>query len=78
MCLAIPMRVIAVDASGLSATCEAQGEQRQVGLVMLDANVAIGDYLMISLGQAMQKMSEEDARQTWAHYGEILNFNPFA
>lgn len=76
MCLAIPMRVIAVDASGLSATCEAKGQQRQVGLIMLDEVVRIGDYLMISLGQAMQKISVEDARQTWAYYEEILNFSP--
>lgn len=76
MCLAIPMRVIAVDVSGLSATCELQGQQRQVGLVMLDETVNVGDYLMISLGQAMQKVSVEDAKQTWAYYEEILNFNP--
>jgi hydrogenase expression/formation protein HypC len=76
MCLAIPMRVIAVDASGLSATCELQDQQRQVGLVMLDETVNVGDYLMISLGQAMQKVSVEDAKQTWAYYEEILNFDP--
>jgi hydrogenase expression/formation protein HypC len=74
MCLAIPMQVMAVDASGLSATCEAQGQQRQVGLIMLDEPVQIGDYLMISLGQALQKVSAEDANQTWAYYEEILNF----
>ena len=60
MCLAIPMQIIAVD--GLSARCEARGIEREISLFMLqDEPPAIGDYVMVSVGQAVRKVSEEDA-----------------
>lgn len=73
MCLAIPMQIISLDESGLSARCEARGIEREVSLLMmLGEELAVGDYVMISLGQVMQKVSAEDAQVTWAHYDEIF------
>lgn len=48
MCLAVPSRVIAID--GLMATVEAEGEQRLVSLMLLDEEVAVGDYLLVQAG----------------------------
>lgn len=75
MCLAIPMQIIAIDLHGLSARCVAQAEERTVGLVMLAEPVQVGDYVMVSLGQALQKMTAEDAQLTWSYYEEILQLN---
>lgn len=75
MCLAIPMQIVAIDFHGLSARCAAQAEERTVGLVMLVEPVKVGDYVMVSLGQALQKISAEDAQLTWSHYEEILQLN---
>ncbi|MBK9325029.1 MAG: HypC/HybG/HupF family hydrogenase formation chaperone [Thiobacillaceae bacterium] len=75
MCLAIPMQITAVD--GLSARCEARGIEREISLFMLqDEPPAIGDYVMVSVGQAVRKVSEEDARLSWELYDLILAETP--
>jgi hydrogenase expression/formation protein HypC len=75
MCLAIPMKITAVD--GLSARCEARGIERDISLFMLqDEPVAIGDYVMVSVGQAVRKVSEEEARLSWEMYDLILAETP--
>lgn len=73
MCLAIPMQITAIDATGLSAHCEARGIVREVSLLMIQGETLhIGDYVMISLGQVMQKVSAAQAQQAWEHYDEIF------
>jgi hydrogenase expression/formation protein HypC len=37
-----------------------------------DEPVAVGDYVMIHVGYAIQKMTEQEARSTWELYDEIL------
>ncbi len=72
MCLAIPMQITAID--GLMARCEAKGTVRDVSLLMLqDEPLQIGDYLKVSLGLALNKVSEEEARQAWELFDQILN-----
>jgi len=71
MCLAIPMRVIEVD--GLLARCEAKGIERRVSLFLLQHEpIAPGDQVMIHVGYAIQKISEEEARSAWDLYDEML------
>ena len=48
MCLAVPSRIVAID--GLTATVEAEGERRNVSLMLLDDEVVVGDYLLIQAG----------------------------
>lgn len=58
---------------GLQARCSALGVERWVSLaLMADSTVAVGTYLQISLGFAQQEVSEEDARQAYELFGEIL------
>ncbi len=71
MCLGIAMQVI--DINGYNAVCEARGVQREVSLFMLqDEPVAVGDHVMVHVGYAIQKMTEQDARGAWELYDEIL------
>lgn len=71
MCLAIPMRVMRID--GFQARCEARGVERDVSLFLLQHEpVAPGDLVMVHVGHAIEKMTEEDAASTWALYDEIL------
>ena len=71
MCLAIPMRIVAVD--GFVARCEARGVEREVSLFLLqDEPVAAGDYVMVHVGYAIQKVSEADAHATWGLFDEVL------
>jgi len=71
MCLAIPMRVVSIDR--MTARCEAKGVERQVSLFMMQHEPVVpGDMLMIHVGYALQKISEEDARSAWELYDQIL------
>ena len=71
MCLAVPSLVIAVD--GLSASVEAFGQQRQVNLLLLDEEVAVGDYLLIQAGGfAFERLDAERAADTLALMQSIL------
>ncbi len=65
------MRVIEID--GFAATCEARGIRRQANLFLLQhEDVRVGDMVMIHVGNAIQKMTEEEARSAWELYDEIL------
>ena len=68
MCLAIPTEVIAIDRN--MARCRANGVERQVSL--LDEPVAAGDFGMVHVGDAIQKMTPQEARSAWELYGEML------
>ncbi len=71
MCLGIPMQIIEID--GYNARCEAKGVERTISLFMLqDDAVAPGDYVMVHVGYAIQKISEQDARSSWELFDEIL------
>ena len=71
MCLAVPMKVTSID--GFQCTCEAKGIEREVSLFMLQhEDVAIGDNVLVHVGYAIQKVSEEEAADAWALYDEML------
>ena len=71
MCLGIPMQVVAID--GFNAECEARGVRRTVSLFMIGENeVAVGDHVMVHVGYALRKMTQEDARLSWELFDEIL------
>ncbi len=71
MCLAIPMQITAVN--GLTARCEARGTEREVSLFLLQDELPIlGDFVMISMSQAVRKVSPEDARLTWELLDQVL------
>lgn len=71
MCLAIPMQVIQID--GFNARCEAKGVERDVSLFMLqDEPPVVGDFVMVHVGYAIQKVTPQEARSTWELFDEML------
>ena len=71
MCLGIPMQVIEID--GYAARCEARGIEREVSLFMLqDEDVQTGDFVMVHVGYALQKMTPQEARSAWELFDELL------
>ena len=71
MCLAVPMKITKID--GFQCTCEAKGIEREVSLFMLqDEGVAPGDHVLVHVGYAIQKVSEEEAAESWALFDEVL------
>jgi len=71
MCLAVPMKIKAID--GYQCTCEAKGIEREVSLFMLqNEDIDVGDHILVHVGYAIQKVSEQDAADSWALFDEIL------
>ena len=71
MCLAVPMKITAID--GLQCTCEARGIEREVSLFMMQGeDLSPGDHILVHVGYAIQKVSDEDAADAWALFDEIL------
>jgi hydrogenase expression/formation protein HypC len=65
------MKIKAID--GFVATCEAKGVEREVSLFMLqDEEMVVGDHVMVHVGYAIQKMTEQEARSTWELFDQIL------
>ena len=54
------------------ATVDTMGIKRQVSLDLMPDVVAIGDYILIHVGFAMNKIDEEEALQSLAVYQEML------
>ncbi len=71
MCLGVPMQIIHIE--GFLAQCEAKGVRRPVNLFMMqDEPLSIGDFVIVHVGYAIQKMSAEQARSAWELLDEAL------
>ena len=72
MCLAVPMKVDRVE--GLIAYCSAMGVERTANLLMMQNDPPQpGEYIIISVGYAQTKISEEDALASWELFGQIID-----
>lgn len=72
MCLGIPMKILEIN--DFMARCEAKGVERDVSLFMLqDEAAAVGDYVVVHVGYAIQKVSETEAATAWQIYDEMLS-----
>ncbi len=71
MCLAIPMEISRID--GYTARCTAKGIARDVSLFLMQGEpLAVGDFVMVHVGYAIQRVSPEDARSSWELFDEML------
>lgn len=71
MCLGIPMQIQSVD--GFVARCTAKGVQREANLFMLQHEpVGVGDYVVVHLGYAIERVSAEEAAAAWEIYDQML------
>ena len=74
MCLGVPMRIKQID--GFRAVCEARGVERMASLFLLQhEELRVGDMVMIHVGNAIQKMTEDEARSAWDLYDEMLGLS---
>ena len=71
MCLGIPMQIRDID--GFNARCEAKGIERDVSLFMMQGDeLEIGDFVVVHVGYAIQKITAREARTAWELYDEML------
>ena len=74
MCLAVPLQITALLPDGF-----ARGEHFQVQVefsVMLIDNPQIGDFMLVHAGVAIERVDEDNARQTLAMLKEVVDGNP--
>lgn len=72
MCLAVPMQVEEID--GYTCRCVARGIEREVSLFLLQGEeLAPGDHVLVHVGYAIQKVSAEEAADSWALFDEVLD-----
>ncbi len=69
MCLAAPARVISV--SDKSAVVDYQGVRTTARLDTLAEPVAVGDYVLVHTGFAIQRLTAEDAEETLRLFDEL-------
>ena len=69
MCLAVPARVTSIDANQM-ATVELGGVTRQIALDLVP-ETEVGDYVIVHVGFAIQRMDEAEALKTLAALDEL-------
>ncbi|MBY5980449.1 HypC/HybG/HupF family hydrogenase formation chaperone [Ferrimonas balearica] len=72
MCFAIPSRIIAYDADNQMARIDTLGRQREVSTHLILDALAVGDYLLIQSGFAMEKISTERALDSLELYQQLI------
>jgi len=70
MCLAVPARVESIDTMTSIAIVNLDGIRKEVSTQLLD-EVAIGDYLLVHVGFALERIDTEEAAKTLALFAEL-------
>lgn len=69
MCLAIPAKVIEIGGDDL-AVVELAGVRKEISLALV-AGVTVGDYVIVHVGYALQKLDPEEAARTLTLFAEL-------
>ncbi|MFW0884129.1 HypC/HybG/HupF family hydrogenase formation chaperone [Candidatus Acidulodesulfobacterium sp. H_13] len=72
MCLAIPSKVIEIKDDS-TVIVDTMGSKRLVSTMLLEERVNVGEYLLIHVGYAMQKIDEKEAMESLGLFKEIEN-----
>jgi hydrogenase expression/formation protein HypC len=62
MCLAIPAKVTALE-EGDMAVVALEGIKKRISVALLD-EIEVGDYVLVHVGYALHRLSEEEAQRT--------------
>ena len=74
MCLAIPARVVEIF-DGERAVVEMGSVRKEVSLALLE-DVSAGDYVIVHVGFALNRLDPEEAERTLALFAEIGGPDP--
>ncbi|MBL4606559.1 MAG: HypC/HybG/HupF family hydrogenase formation chaperone [Pseudomonadales bacterium] len=74
MCLAVPAKAISIDKEADTAKVSLGGILKDVSLSLVE-DVCIGDYLLIHVGFALNKLDEKEALLTLKAFEELADFN---
>jgi hydrogenase expression/formation protein HypC len=63
MCLAIPARITRVDPDTQTGEVDLAGVTKEISLALV-SDAAVGDYVLVHVGYALNKLSQDEAEQT--------------
>lgn len=73
MCLAIPGKIVSLDATKQFATVDyGGGTHRQANVTLVE--VRLGDYVLVHAGFAIQVIEENEAKETLKLFRQMLAF----
>ena len=70
MCVATPGRIVAIE--GLLASVDFHGVRRDVRLDVIDAPVAVGDYVLSHVGFAIHRIPEREIERTLEIFARVI------
>ncbi len=71
MCLAYPYKILELK-DEWTAVAEVKGIKTEIGLQLLGEEVKPGDWVLVHVGFAIKKLSEEEAKESLRYWDEIL------
>jgi hydrogenase expression/formation protein HypC len=71
MCLAYPYKILELK-DEWTAIAEVRGVKTEVALQLLQEEVKPGDWVLVHVGFAIRKLSEEEAKESLRYWDEIL------
>jgi len=69
MCLAIPALVVELLPNDM-ARIDLDGVRKDISLALVE-DVAVGDYVIVHVGYALQKLDPDEAAETLALFAEL-------
>ena len=75
MCLAIPAQIVEIDQATDTATVSLGGVRKPVSHALVDA-AEIGDYVLVHVGYALNRISPEEAERTLALIQQAGELDP--
>jgi hydrogenase expression/formation protein HypC len=69
MCLAIPARIEELTTTG-NAIVNLGGVRKEISLALVD-DALVGDYVIVHVGYALQKLDQEEAELTLKMFAEM-------
>jgi hydrogenase expression/formation protein HypC len=69
MCLALPAQIVDLYPATNMATASVGNVKVEVSLALVD-DVALGDYVLVHVGYALNKIDEDEALKTLALFAE--------
>lgn len=72
MCLAVPLKIISLEGDGKHAVGQAAGLTQKIRVDFLPG-IAVGDYVMVHAGFAVEKLTPEQAAENLACIQEAIH-----
>lgn len=69
MCLAIPAEIISIDQQNDTAIASVAGVKKEISLALIQ-DVVVGDYVLIHVGYALNRIDPDEAQKTLQLFAE--------